>query len=223
VFETLGSGGGTLRFREADAPMRRLRHHAEQAVGLLVKGARELTQRRAIPLCVEFTHAQPNEPVDYTAIVGCPVRFQAEWHAVIFSKETLRLPVVGADNRLLRTLQGACRRIVGPQPRKEDLVHSIRQFVVDRLSKGAPGLDEVAGHFNMSSKTLERRLADHDARYRELVDGVRCELAKHYLARTDLRLHQIAYALGYAEPAPLARAFKRWTALTPMQYRHKHR
>ena len=39
VFETLGSGG-VLRFREADPPMRALRHHAEQAMALLVKGAR---------------------------------------------------------------------------------------------------------------------------------------------------------------------------------------
>jgi AraC-like DNA-binding protein len=223
VFEPLGSGGGALRFREADGPLRGLRHHAEQAVGLLVKGARELTQRRAIPVCVEFAHAQPNEPVDYQAIVGCPVRFQAEWDAVIYSEETLRLRVVGADNRLLRTLEAACRRIVGPKPRKEDLVHSVRQFIVDRLTKGAPAFDEVARHFNMSSKTLERRLSEYDASYRELVDGVRRDLAKHYLANTDLRLHQIAYALGYAEPAPLVRAFKRWTALTPMQYRHKYR
>ncbi|WP_170303841.1 helix-turn-helix domain-containing protein [Reyranella soli] len=36
-------------------------------------------------------------------------------------------------------------------------------------------------------------------------------------------LRQIAYALGYAEPGPLVRAFKRWTNETPMQYRHKHR
>ena len=45
----------------------------------------------------------------------------------------------------------------------------------------------------MSAKTLERRLGERNASYRELVDGTRCDLAKHYLANTDLRLHQIAY------------------------------
>jgi AraC-like DNA-binding protein len=223
VFESLGPGGGVLRFREADAPLRGLRHHAEQAMAVLVKGARELTQRRAIPVSVEFKHSQPNEPVDYYAIVGCPVRFQAEWDAVTYAEETLRLPVIGADNRLLRTLEAACRRILGPRPRKEDLVHSVRSYVLAGLPKGAPAVDDVARHFNMSTRTLERRLGERDARYRALVDGVRCDLAKHYLANSDLRLHQIAYALGYAEPAPLVRAFKRWSGLTPMQYRHKHR
>jgi AraC-like DNA-binding protein len=52
---------------------------------------------------------------------------------------------------------------------------------------------------------------------------VRYDLARHYLADTDLRLPQIAYLLGYSEAGALVRAFKRRTALTPMQYRHQHR
>ncbi len=212
-----------LRFRDADPALRGLRQNSERVSAQFVKGARELTRAKATPLRVEFIHGRPNERIDYEGILGCPVRFRAEWDAVIFSEETLRLPVIGADNRLLRTLEAACRRIVGPQPRKEDLVHSVRQHVVQQLAKGAPAFDDVARHFNMSSKTLERRLGERKASYREIVDGIRCDLAKHYLADTELRLHQIAYTLGYSEPGPLVRAFRRWTDSTPMQYRQKHR
>lgn len=222
VFASLGSGGGVLRFREADAPLRGLRHHAEQSVATLVKGAREMTQLRANPVRVEFTHGKPNARIDYQSILGCPVRFQAEWDAVIYSEESLQLPVVGADNKLLRVLEAACRRIIGRRPGKDDLVHSVREYVVARLAKGPPSFDDLARHFNMSSKTLERRLGERNAGYRELIDGIRSDLAKHYLANTDLRLHQIAFALGYSEPGPLVRAFKRWTDVTPMQYRLKH-
>lgn len=212
-----------LRFRDADPSLRRLRQNSERVSALFVKGARELTQAKATPVRVEFIHGRPNERIDYEGILGCPVRFQAEWDAVVFSEETLRLPVIDADNRLLRTLEAACRRIVGPQPRKEDIVHSVRQYVMKQLAKGAPAFEDVARHFNMSSKTLERRLGERNASYRGIVDGLRIDLAKHYLADTDLRLHQIAYALGYSEPGPLVRAFKRWTKQTPIQYRHKHR
>ncbi len=212
-----------LRFRDADPALRGLRQNSERVSAQFVKGARELTRAKATPLRVEFIHGRPNERIDYEGILGCPVRFRAEWDAVIFSEETVRLPVIGADNRLLRTLEAACRRIVGPQPRKEDLVHSVRQHVVQQLAKGAPAFDDVARHFNMSSKTLERRLGERKASYREIVDGIRCDLAKHYLADTELRLHQIAYTLGYSEPGPLVRAFRRWTDSTPMQYRQKHR
>ena len=212
-----------LRFRDADPALRRLRQKSERVSAQFVKGARELTRAKATPVRVEFIHERPNERIDYEGVLGCPVRFRAEWDAVIFSEETLRLPVIGADNRLLRTLEAACRRIFGPRPRKEDLVHSVREYVVQQLAKGAPAFDDVARHFNMSSRTLERRLGERKASYREIVDAIRCDLAKHYLADTELRLHQIAYALGYSEPGPLVRAFRRWTDSTPMQYRQKHR
>jgi hypothetical protein len=78
VFDSLGSGGGVLRFREVVPPMPGRRHHAEQAMGLLVKGASELTQGRATPVYVEFTHSRPGAPIDYELILGCAVRFQAE-------------------------------------------------------------------------------------------------------------------------------------------------
>lgn len=75
----------------------------------------------------------------------------------------------------------------------------------------------------MSSKTLERRLADRDTTFTELTDEIRNGLAKRYLTDTDLRLEQIAYLTGYSEPAALVRAFKRWTGTTPMKFRVKHR
>ena len=73
----------------------------------------------------------------------------------------------------------------------------------------------------MSSKTLERRLADKSTRFSALLDDVRAGLAKRYLTDTDLRLEQIAYLTGYSEPAALVRAFRRWTGATPMQFRAK--
>jgi AraC-like DNA-binding protein len=68
---------------------------------------------------------------------------------------------------------------------------------------------------------LERRLGERGTSYRALVDDVRFDLAKYYLADTDFRLQQIAYLLGYSEPAPLVRAFRRWAGCTPRQYREK--
>ena len=211
-----------LRFRDANPTLRKLRQNSERVSALFVKGARELTRRKATPVRVEFIHRRPNESIDYEGILGCPVRFQADWDAVVFSEETLRLPVIAADNRLLRTLEAACRKIIGRQPPKDDLIHSVREYVVQRLEKGAPPFDDLARHLNMSSKTLERRLGERNTSYRALVGDIRRDLAKHYLANTGLRLHQIAYALGYSEPGPLVRAFKRWTDSTPMQYRHKY-
>jgi AraC-like DNA-binding protein len=93
--------------------------------------------------------------------------------------------------------------------------------VIDKLAKGAAQFDDVARELNMSSKTLERRLADRKTTFSALLDDARSGLAKYYLTDTDLRLEQIAYLTGYSEPAALVRAFRRWTRTTPMQFRAK--
>ena len=79
--------------------------------------------------------------------------------------------------------------------------------------------DNVARELNMSSKTLERRLAALGTTFSSLLDDIRSGLAKRYLSDTDLRLEQITYLTGYSEPAALVRAFRRWTGTTPMQFR----
>ena len=109
VFEREGQGSA-LRFRETDAALRGLRHNSEQVAATVVTGARELTRKKAVPLRVEFMHRRPNANIDYERILGCPIRFDAEWDGVVYAEETLRLPVVGADNKLLRVLEVACAR-----------------------------------------------------------------------------------------------------------------
>ena len=47
----------------------------------------------------------------------------------------------------------------------------------------------------------------------------RAKLAKSHLAQRQLTLDEIADRLGYGEQTSFGRAFKRWTGLTPQQYR----
>jgi AraC-like DNA-binding protein len=48
-----------------------------------------------------------------------------------------------------------------------------------------------------------------------VVDRARDQLSQLYLADRNLGLADVAYLLGYSEPAAFIRAFKRWTGRTP--------
>jgi AraC-like DNA-binding protein len=213
----------TLRFRETDRALRGLRHNSEYIAAVVVRACRDMTRKHISPVRAEFMHGRPNAKVAYADYLGCPVKFHAEWDALIYDADTMRLPVIGADNKLLKVLERACQKILGPAPKKQDILHDVRELVIDGLAKGTVHFDDIARELNMSSKTLERRLADRDTTFTELTDEIRNGLAKRYLTDTDLRLEQIAYLTGYSEPAALVRAFKRWTGTTPMKFRVKHR
>jgi AraC-like DNA-binding protein len=212
-----------IRFREADSALRGQRHNSEYIAAVLVRACRDVTRKRLSPVRAEFMHGRPNAKVAYADYLGCPVNFHAEWDAVVYPAETMRLPVVGADNKLLVVLQRACDRILGPTPKKQDIVHDVRELIIDRLTKGPIQFDLIARELNMSSKTLERRLAERDKTFSTLLDDVRSGLAKRYLRETDFRLEQVAYLTGYSESAALVRAFKRWTGTTPIQFREQQR
>ena len=209
----------TLRFRETDPELRGLRQNSDYIAAMLVRACRDMTRKRVSPVRVEFIHRRPNEKVGYAEFLGCPVKFNAEWDGLVYSAESMRLPVIGADNRLLKVLESACRKILGPTPKKQDLVHDVRELIIDKLPKGSAQFDEVARELNMSSKTLERRLADRGATFSKVLDDLRSGLAKQYLTETSVRLGQISYLVGYSEPAAFVRAFRRWTGTTPMQFR----
>jgi AraC-like DNA-binding protein len=211
-----------LRFRETDPALRGLRHNSEYMAAIIVRACRDMTRKRLSPARVEFMHARPNTTVAYERYLGCPVKFHGEWDALIFDAKTAQSAVIGADDKLLKVLKRACRQVLGPAPRKRDLVQDVREWVMERLTKGPVHIDNAALVVGMSAKTLERRLAENGKTFSTLIDEIRSGLARQYLSETDFRLEQITYLTGYSEPAALVRAFKRWTGTTPMQYRHQH-
>jgi len=71
----------------------------------------------------------------------------------------------------------------------------------------------------MSPRSLQRKLADVDATFRILVEQVRKELAKSYLSDKTYNLIEITYMLGFSSQSSFTRAFKRWTGVTPHEFR----
>ena len=61
-----------------------------------MRACRDMTRKRVSPVRAEFMHGRPNARVAYPDYLGCPVKFQAEWDALVYDAETMRLPVIGA-------------------------------------------------------------------------------------------------------------------------------
>ena len=69
--------------------------------------------------------------------------------------------------------------------------------------------------------SLQRRLAASGFSYNEVLDAMRRDAAAQYLAGESFSIGEIAFLLGYSEPAAFHRAFKRWHGITPAAYRLK--
>lgn len=82
-------------------------------------------------------------------------------------------------------------------------------------------LDLVCDALDMSPRSLQRRISEEGKTFREIVDQWRLTKSMELLADPRLTIAEISQRLGYANPPNLDRAFRRWTGLTPTQYRDR--
>jgi len=171
------------------------------------------------PLEVAFWHSEPESGMDaFLEHFRCPLRFGETVASMTFPTEILdkRLPAANRELALSldRTLSDYASKL-----QRDDIVSRTKSIISDNLPSGNYTSEAVAFELNMSPRSLQRKLAADGTTYRKLVDSVRQELAESYLGDGSFTLEEISYLLGFSSQASFCRAFKRWTGLTPQEFR----
>jgi AraC-like DNA-binding protein len=97
----------------------------------------------------------------------------------------------------------------------------VRRRIIEALPSGPPALSAVARALGQSPRSLRRHLASEGTSFQRLVEQIRSELAAQHLQDPRLTVSEIAFLVGFSELSPFLRAFRRWTGLTPGEYRHR--
>jgi AraC-like DNA-binding protein len=95
----------------------------------------------------------------------------------------------------------------------------IIRLITEALPSGIPSIIQVAEYLGLSARTLNRRLADKGLTFRELVQNIQQDEARNLLRNPGLSMGEIAFQTGFSEQSAFNRAFKRWTGLSPADYR----
>jgi len=170
------------------------------------------------PLAVELTMPANDDLLPYREAFGGPLRFGAPANALLFSHADVELALPTAHAELANVHE----RIAGDYLVRLDqsaLSDRVRSVMMGGLSDGKPRRATVARTLGMSERTLQRRLEEEGASFRQLLDDTYKELAQRYIERADLSFSDVAYVLGFNDRSSFFRAVKRWFGTTPQQYR----
>lgn len=173
------------------------------------------------PEKVTFTFSSPtgyeNHFFDYFA---CAVEFSADSNALWLKQSDLDLPLPGGNAELARRSEQKVFEYL-QSIGYDDLLNSVRMKLFELLPKGHCHQAQVAKGLGMDDEALAGRLKATGKNYQQILSDTRRELSEEYIMRSELSVNEIAYLLGFSDCSNFARSFRRWTGLSPTEFREQ--
>lgn len=166
------------------------------------------------PARVTFAHRAPANVQVYEALFGCACQFDSLRTELLFDAEQLQRPL---------NLPGAAQEDNANDHQRgpKDWTARARNATYLLLLSGGCNQQRIAEHLQVSVRTLNRRLAEEGSSYVEVLDRARFAISRMLLRETELSIRSIAGLVGYTDAASFNRAFRRWTACAPLNWRRE--
>lgn len=148
------------------------------------------------------------------------IQTDEEFSAIVFPRFFLSLPLKTPRFFLEEQRQQDIAFLRSSSP-AGNLGESWRQAIASLPRGNYPDIHFAAAMAGTSVRTLQRRLEKEGLTYSELVERTRFEEAIRLLQEPSIKLAGISAELGYTDAAHFTRAFKRWTGLSPSQFRRR--
>jgi AraC-like DNA-binding protein len=184
---------------------------------------REMVGVAFSPTRVDFVAPEPAHAPEVQRVFDCPVRWQADRDSLWFSQATWSTRTASADRPLHELLAAHAQGIERALPRDQSLSEQLGLLLLECWRYGEPTLPEVARQLGYSPRSLQRHLREAGHRFAELVDQARRSTTLKWLQDPGVPLAEVAFVVHFSDQAALTHAVKRWTGMTPREYRQRLR
>jgi AraC-like DNA-binding protein len=168
---------------------------------------------------VTFEHQRPEHAAEYARIFNGLERFDQAESGVTFDATLLDKAQFHADAEFHAALEEQARQRVSRLDDRTPHKERVFQFLIECVTIERHDMNATARALGMSVRTLRRRLQAEGASYADLAKAALAARAQRLVADVDRTIDEAAYLLGFSERSAFHRAFKRWTGMTPMEYR----
>lgn len=168
---------------------------------------------------VQLPHPALAPAAAYREHFGAEVAFDCADAVLRLPRQLLGAPVVGG-NELLRDI---AIDFLESHFGKGDVpvTELVTAILEGQTGHDQPDLAKAARLLSLHPRSLQRRLAEEGAGYKELADRVRREEVRKLITTTNLSFSQIAVRVGMGEQSSLTRAVRRWFGVSPSALRRR--
>lgn len=189
-------------------------HNELLGISYLIDVFRSFLGRRWHPYLVRITGTTGNQAAPLEEIFGAPVLAGCAIPAIEFPTALLTASRPGSalNREEVDALDDGEYRIPA------DSSDEVQAMISLALLDGYPRIDWVASKLGMTRRSLQRRLKRRDETFSRLAETHLHRRAEQLL-QTPRPITEIAYELGYSDPAHFTRAFRKWNGVSPSAYR----
>lgn len=127
--------------------------------------------------------------------------------------------IFSLEQSIHRLTAFTCQRLLGDPGNQNKLVGNAVAYIHNHLSESL-SLESISDHLHISpshlSRTFKKALNESLTEY---INKARVEKAKEYLETTDTLTYEIAELTGYHDPTYFSSIFKKYTGMSPTEYR----
>ncbi|MFT6163753.1 MAG: AraC-like DNA-binding protein [Zhongshania aliphaticivorans] len=172
-----------------------------------------------IPLSrVNLNYPTPTHSGEYHYLFFSDTRFNQAYCEIIFDEKLLKLPVVRSSQELEDYLTKVPYEFLHSSTRASSYTEQIRLLIKKSLPT-LPNYEDLADSLGIAPQTLRRRLRQEGCDFRLIKNELIRDTAIGYLLHDSKDVKTISYLLGFSEPSAFIRSFKKWSGVTPKQYR----
>lgn len=184
-----------------------------------MRGARWITNRSDLRWDAYFQMKRPVDVSSYSRVFGGKVFFHQPYTKLVAPLADLQMPLPMANRETREFVARQAEALLEELGDQPELLQQLSTILGNGLSVGHVSLKYAAASLNCSTRTLRRRLADYDCSFQQILDQVRRSTAERYLRESSASLADVAFMLGYSDQSTFQQAFKRWSGITPGQFR----
>lgn len=168
---------------------------------------------------VEFSFDEPNGFKQLSNVFEYSIAFGYSSTKVFLNTDFLNKDLPTANSDTKKMTEKICQEMLFRIDNQTGITREIHEFLIN-MKGSYPSLSEIANHLSISPRTLRRELKKSNTTYQKILDDLRLNIAKELLLNTSKKTFEIGFELGFKDTSNFNRAFKKWTGLTPGQFRH---
>lgn len=179
-----------------------------------------MTETDMAPIGLSLQHGPPGDLSSHQEAFHCPIRFKQSQNYIAYRTSDLEMRTAKADISINQFLvERVEEETAGIEIGANKVIADVEALIREALPSGIPTILQIGRHMGMSPRTLTRRLSEGGMTFRALVQQTQERISRDLLRDSSDTIGEIAFQTGFSEQSAFSRAFKRWTGISPLDYR----